>query len=196
MRLILARHGQAWGNVDPLKHTGHDTALTPLGEQQADRLGQWLRQREPEIDQIYVSPLQRARKTAELANQHLNLPVEVVDGLAEITRYDLPHLLMRAHPFDSASVTRSPEDDGFYDTYREKVNGALNFLMRDLERPKPILVVSHGGTMATIMRLILERHDIYFHTNNTGVYFLEWGDGRWRFSGMNWLAHLPPDLVS
>jgi probable phosphoglycerate mutase len=196
MRLILARHGQSFGNVDPAAHAGRDAPLTPLGEKQADQLGQWLKESEPDIDAVLYSPLRRARQTAEIANAYLQLPLSVDERLAEIERYDLPLLPRRMHPLQPETAHADPAGDGYYDLYKDRVKAALTDLLADLMRPKPILVVSHGGTSATILRLIVERHDIYFLTNNTGLHVLEWSDGRWRIHGLNQLRHLTPDLIS
>lgn len=196
MRLILARHGQSLGNVDPSVYMNQDPPLTPLGEQQADRLGRWLKDSEPDIDAILCSPLHRARQTAEIANAHLALPLRVDERLAEIDRYDLPLLPRRVHPLQPDTAHPDPAADGYYELYKDRVKDALADLLADLMRPKPILVVSHGGTSATILRLIMERHDVFFLTNNTGLHFLEWSDGRWRIHGLNQLRHLTPDLIS
>jgi broad specificity phosphatase PhoE len=194
MRLILARHGQSFGNIDP--GAWPDPALTPLGEQQADRLGCWLQANQPDIDLILCSPLRRARMTAEIINQFLNLPIQIDDDLTEISRFDLPLLARRTDPFDPASVHYPPESDGFYEAFCAQVRRALGRITADLARPKPLLVVSHGGTSATILRLILERHDIFFWTRNTGLHFLQWDDGRWGIDGLNITSHLPPELIS
>lgn len=64
-RLVLARHGEtAWALAG--RHTGRsDIALTPAGEQEARRLGGRLRG--AAFASVLASPLQRARRTAELA---------------------------------------------------------------------------------------------------------------------------------
>jgi broad specificity phosphatase PhoE len=194
MRLILARHGQSFGNIDP--SAWPDPVLTPLGEQQADRLGRWLQTNRPEIDLILCSPLKRARMTAEIVNQYLNLPLQVNDDLAEINQFDLPLLPRRTNPFEPGSIHYPPETNGYYEAYCTQVKRALAYITADLVRPKPLLVVSHGGTSATILRLILERHDIFFWTRNTGMHFLQWDDGRWSIEGLNFTSHLPPELIS
>ncbi|MCC7206739.1 MAG: histidine phosphatase family protein [Anaerolineae bacterium] len=196
MRLILARHGQSFVNVDPATYAGQDAPLTPLGEQQAERLGRWLKEFEPDIEAITCSPLRRAQQTAEIVNAHLQLPLSVDERLAEIERYDLPLLPRRTHPLQPETAHNDPGADGYYERYKGRVKEALADLLADLMRPKPMLVVSHGGTSATILRLIMERHDVYFLTNNTGLHFVEWTDGRWRIHGLNQLRHLTPDLIS
>jgi len=196
MRLILARHGQSFVNINPAAWEGKDAPLSPLGEQQADRLGQWLQKNEPKIDTIFCSGLMRARQTTEIANRYLNLPVTVNTDLNELERYDLPILPRRHHPFMKDSHYRTPKDDGYYDNYRARVRRAMDQILTDVLREKPILIVSHGGTSATIMRTILERHDLYITTNNAGMHFVNWQDGCWRIEAMNYTRHLPDDMVS
>ena len=63
--IYLARHGEtAWSLTG--QHTGRtDLPLTPRGERNAARLGQRLRS--TRFDTVFTSPLQRARRTCELA---------------------------------------------------------------------------------------------------------------------------------
>ena len=64
-RVYLVRHGEtAWSLSRQL--TGRaDIPLTPRGEEAARELGGLLRSRS--FPQVWVSPLQRARQTADLA---------------------------------------------------------------------------------------------------------------------------------
>jgi broad specificity phosphatase PhoE len=64
-RLLLVRHGQTeWSRTG--RHTGRtDVALTAEGEHQARALRGWAAALQPR--RVVVSPLQRARHTAELA---------------------------------------------------------------------------------------------------------------------------------
>ena len=64
-QLVLVRHGQTeWSKAG--RHTGRtDVALTAEGEEQARALRDWVAALRPR--QVRVSPLQRARRTAELA---------------------------------------------------------------------------------------------------------------------------------
>ncbi len=64
-RLLLVRHGQTAANVDQVWHGHTDTALTDLGLEQANRLGDYFHNYLPDIHAIYSSPLQRAKYTAE-----------------------------------------------------------------------------------------------------------------------------------
>jgi broad specificity phosphatase PhoE len=72
--VYLARHGEtAWSLSG--QHTGlTDLPLTPRGERNARRLGERLKGKA--FAQVFTSPLQRARKTCELAG----FPDAVVDA--------------------------------------------------------------------------------------------------------------------
>jgi broad specificity phosphatase PhoE len=65
LEIYLARHGETEWSLSG-RHTGStDLPLTPHGEQQAASLKERLKK--IHIDTVYSSPLQRARRTAELA---------------------------------------------------------------------------------------------------------------------------------
>jgi len=79
-RLVLLRHGDtAWAAAG--RHTGRtDVPLTPAGEAEARRAGDRLHGLDPAL--VLCSPLQRARRTAELAGY----PDAVVD--ADLAEWD------------------------------------------------------------------------------------------------------------
>jgi broad specificity phosphatase PhoE len=64
-RLYLIRHGEtAWSRSG--QHTGRtDIPLNEKGEQDARMLAEWLRA--VRFSRVFTSPLQRARRTCELA---------------------------------------------------------------------------------------------------------------------------------
>lgn len=64
-RLLLVRHGQTAANVEQVWHGHTDTPLTPLGHEQAEKLGAFFHNYLPDIHAVYSSPLQRARHTAQ-----------------------------------------------------------------------------------------------------------------------------------
>jgi len=65
MRILLARHGETPWNAEGRYQGQIDIPLSPVGEDQAQRLGQRLHG--IRIDRAVASPLSRARRTAELA---------------------------------------------------------------------------------------------------------------------------------
>jgi 2,3-bisphosphoglycerate-dependent phosphoglycerate mutase len=80
MDLLWVRHGEP-ERIAPGLGVPADPALTPLGREQAQRLGDWLAS-EP-IDAVVASPLRRATETAAPIAAAHGLAVEIVDGLIE-----------------------------------------------------------------------------------------------------------------
>ncbi|MCC9176404.1 histidine phosphatase family protein [Arthrobacter sp. zg-Y750] len=88
MRLILIRHGQTPSNVEHYLDTAvPGPGLTELGLEQAAALPEALGH-EP-IDGVFASNLVRTQLTAAPLAAALGLPVEIRDGLREISAGDL-----------------------------------------------------------------------------------------------------------
>lgn len=82
-RLLLARHGQSLSNAVKRFQGHQDVALSDLGLRQAAALGQAIRHRP--LAAVYTSPLQRARRTAEIAVEGLGVAVTEVHELRELS---------------------------------------------------------------------------------------------------------------
>ena len=83
MRLLLARHGQSvWNEVRRFQGRT-DVALSDVGRGQARALGQALRRYRPAA--AYVSPLVRARETAEIALAGAGVPLVQLEELRELS---------------------------------------------------------------------------------------------------------------
>lgn len=77
-RLVLLRHGQSIWNRDKMFTGWSDVALSPKGEQEAERAGVLLQQADFILDCCFSSTLQRAFETARivLSAMALKLPVQ------------------------------------------------------------------------------------------------------------------------
>ncbi|MBQ8661109.1 MAG: histidine phosphatase family protein [Alphaproteobacteria bacterium] len=79
----IFRHGQSSYNLaGRTQGRTNDSVLTELGREQAREVGQKLKDRGIEV--IVTSPLERARETAKLANETLNVPVLADDRFIEV----------------------------------------------------------------------------------------------------------------
>lgn len=131
---------QGWVDI-PLNETGHDQARSALSV----LLGKG-------ITRIVSSPLVRAHKTAEIINEHLRVPLLVVNGLKEcslgvlegtmkdksIISTDLNHAILMGkgeHP----------------DEFKTRIASALHDV---LDPEHTTLVVAHGGVYWAIMEMI------------------------------------------
>lgn len=70
MKYILIRHGETDWNKEGKIQGQKDIPLNEVGEQQAKEVAQILKETF-HITTIYTSPLQRARKTAEITQDYL-----------------------------------------------------------------------------------------------------------------------------
>jgi 2,3-bisphosphoglycerate-dependent phosphoglycerate mutase len=149
--LFLIRHGEPHEG-----HTTHphDPPLTVLGRSQAVRVGRRLAYER--IDRIVCSPQLRARNTAAPLARRLGLPVQILDGLAEVDlkagRYRSPATIRQEEPQRWAEFVESPAR--FYgwdpDAFRSQVLATLEELFDDDEGTR-IAVFSHGYPIRTIL---------------------------------------------
>lgn len=92
MKIILARHGETAWNAEGRYQGQEDIPLSPVGETQARRLGERLR--EVRIDRAVASPLLRALRTAQLALGEDRASLLTTDpGLKEIAHGEWEGLL-------------------------------------------------------------------------------------------------------
>ncbi len=192
MRLILVRHGQA-------EHRGSeadDLYLTDLGKRQVELLGQWLATHEPGIDQIICSPLRRARETTSILNRYVSAPIKVDDDLRE-TSHDLLLKLPRLiHPSDNGPHYFVMPADNYYQRFAEQNRRVLNRLLDNPEAMQTKVVVCHGGSAGTMVRMILKCHHLNIWMHNTAMHYLTWQDGLWDVRGINYTPHLTGDILT
>lgn len=79
--ICLVRHGETDWNVQGIIQGQTDIPLNKLGEKQAEKCGKYLKKET--FDVIISSPLKRAKKTTQLINSSLNLPIIYNNNLKE-----------------------------------------------------------------------------------------------------------------
>jgi broad specificity phosphatase PhoE len=88
MLQILVRHGESVSNLEGRVQGQEDVALSTLGQAQADAVAAWSRGEfggdSPAIDEVWSSPLVRARDTAARIAAALNLPLKIDERLQEL----------------------------------------------------------------------------------------------------------------
>jgi probable phosphoglycerate mutase len=152
MRLILVRHGESEWNRSGRYQGQADAPLSDLGLRQADALANRLRHEQ--IDAIYTSPLQRARKTAEAISRfHPEVPMTEDPGLYEIHHGVWQGLL--AHEVRE-KYPELLEEWRFYPTRCQMPGGESfsNILKRTLTVRERVCQLHAGGTV------LLSTHDV------------------------------------
>lgn len=183
MQLLLARHGQSQWQVEG-DAAGSDAPLTSLGELQAQRLGDYLA-RMYAVDAIFTSPLQRARRTAEIAAGYLDMPVTVEPDLSEFEDWDLGWAPLPASRWDVSPAT--PTLSFGYARYRARILAALQRIVESHLDGKTVLLVAHGGTLGAVFRILLGSDTPRLWLWNASLSLVEWGQ---RSRGESWILHL------
>ena len=155
--LILVRHGQSQYNAD--QTGGEDAPLTDLGRRQAARVAAYLGSRF-QINALYASTYIRARETAEIINVGLGLELQLDPDLREAAyEYGLglelfadPRKALELHP-----ALRPQDISEYYVGFQARVNRALGRIIAAHPEGQ-VAIVSHGGTMGTIIRTVAGNH--------------------------------------
>jgi probable phosphoglycerate mutase len=203
VRIYLVRHGQS-GNNEARTVGGpsiFDPPLTPVGEEQARRVGERLAR--DRVDAVYASPLQRAYNTGAEVAKRLGLEVQVLDDLQEINE---PMRGTTQNPEDALppgmthdEMKRKFEEDPTWDNlpgaepsaaFRARIVRAMDRIIAD-NPGKKVAVACHGGVIQSYVGEILGlRSDFPFYCFNASITSIRAaGDRRviWR---LNDLAHL------
>jgi probable phosphoglycerate mutase len=152
-RLILVRHGESEGNRDRQFTQDVDVPLTELGREQARAAGEKIA-RLCTPKRLFASPYARARHTAEIVGQIVNLPVEIEPDLREQS-----FGVFAGKPYESllsdAAYHEGPrwnwrphEGESLVDVY-ERAVPVLERIARAWAG-HDVIVVSHGGVMLAL----------------------------------------------
>ncbi|MCC6436590.1 MAG: histidine phosphatase family protein [Acidimicrobiales bacterium] len=158
MELLLIRHALPV-RVEREDGGAADPPLAELGSAQARRMAAWLA---PErLHALYVSPLQRARQTAQSLAEVSGLEPVVVDGVAEYDRHDSVYI-----PIEDLRAARDDKDaerwkaliaDTISDErkrWRDEVVASMEEIV-GRHRGHNVAVVCHGGVINAYVTHVL-----------------------------------------
>ena len=127
VKIYLARHATPdWSRTDIRYDIPPGPPLTAQGEAEAAQLGEFLRQ--AGVKRMYASPLERTRRTAEIAG-----------GLAGVTPITEETIAEWRRGESEAEVSA-------------RLNGLWEKLCRESESVGPIALVTHGGPIKAILQ--------------------------------------------
>lgn len=149
MKLYVTRHGQTQWNRDNLICGVSDIELNEKGISQARQLAAMLR--EYSIDEIYSSPLIRARKTAEIISAELDVPVMIDQRLFE-QNYGIYEGAIRGTDAFMELKKQFAYTGAKNESLLHIAQRVYNFLddIKEKSRDKNVLIVSHGGICRVI----------------------------------------------
>lgn len=197
MRIYLARHAQSQWQLQATQDG--DTDLTAMGHEQARRMAQWLADHDRldhatriEIAALCSSPYKRAQDTATYVSSALRLSVCTYPNLREADFHVADHLPVSETPLQTP-VNCVLSDR--YLAFKVQVRAGFEELIGQVEAARgPVLAVTHGGFIKTLLRLIGGTDAVCFQLYNTGLSAIEWRRGRWHLVYLNLWDHLPAEL--
>jgi len=175
-RLILVRHGESEGNRDRTFTQHVDVPLTELGREQARAAGERIAKLFKPT-RIFASPYQRARNTAEIIGERVNLPVEIEPDLREQS-----FGVFAGKPYESmlsdAAFHEGPrwswrpkEGESLVDVY-ERAVPAFERIARAWVG-HDVVVVSHGGVMLALCAFVGGGWEKQLIAPNAGIVVVE-----------------------
>ena len=203
MEIFLVRHGETEWNRQRRLQGRTDIPLNDTGLAEARRAARALQ--DVSFDRIFTSPLQRARKTAEIIRGSREIPITEEPTLIEVS-FGVGEGISTGRSVNLASseteairtaVLRFFRDPGHYEpvagaeSIAEVKARALAFL--DVLRPMEgscgrVLVTAHGGIIRAILDVIEELPDEDFWHGallpNCGAAVAELRDGKYSVRGV------------
>ena len=164
--LALIRHGQSQWNLEN-RFTGWvDVPLSSQGEEEAKKAGEHLKSLQVKWDFCHTSRLMRAQKTLEIVLQQMgqSAPIMMDSALNERHYGDLQGLNKdeTRKKFGDEQVLRwrrsfdqpPPNGESLSDTSKRSIPYFREYILKDLERSKNVLVVAHGNSLRSIVMFI------------------------------------------
>lgn len=202
-KLYLIRHGESEWNHQKKVQGQQDTLLTEKGKLQAKKTA--IRLLNENIDVIYSSDLKRAKKTAEIIGNVLNLNITPLKCLREIyfgswegqsfellnSKYEKEHKLwlMEPHKFNKEGAENLHQ-------LQERAMLGINKIL-NVDIGKNILIVSHGATLKTIILGLLDMDLKYYNKltlGNASISIIEFRDYNKVLKLFNDTSHLKEEL--
>ncbi|MGE5137890.1 MAG: histidine phosphatase family protein [Rudaea sp.] len=159
-RIYFVRHGENYANLTKeFSYKKIDYPLTKKGILQAEQTAEFFARMD--IDEIYSSPLLRARQTAEIIGIRLNLPVVVTENFREVNVGALEGMpdLMQAWAINARVSTQwmegnleaaFPNGENFLQV-RQRMMEGLEQVMAG-RTGLNIVIVCHGGILSATIR--------------------------------------------
>jgi probable phosphoglycerate mutase len=181
-RFLLIRHAESEGNRDQVFTATPAIGLTERGRRQARAAAQWLRGRHAPRE-VVSSPYARARQTADILAQELDLPVVIEDDLRE---RDYGTLAGQAYATPRVGYDRErywlwrPKGGETLEEVLARVGATLDRLAARAGEDE-ILVVSHGAVMMAVHRHVTGAWPPAGQVvRNAGILVVECHDGGYR----------------
>lgn len=185
--ICLVRHGETdWNNKRRIQGR-KDIPLNKMGTLQAKDCQNFLRDFDWNI--IVTSPLQRAKQTAEIINEELQLPLVIMEEFIERDYGDIEGLTIEDRKKYFPNFDCSNQES--FELVRERVMTGINRL-HELYKNQKIIVVAHGGVIKILLNSLFKEEVISRKNglSNGGMSHISYDDGVWYVKNFNQVNHL------
>ena len=187
-KLFLVRHGETEANATGKLQGWLDAALSDKGVAQAEAAAEYFA--DIHIDAVYCSPLQRAKKTASIIAARKKLPLTVDANLKEVhfgiwEGHNHEEIDAMSHDewarfFTDPKGLNIPEGESYVHV-QKRMAGVWDKICKEQGPDKDILIVSHGGSIRTMICYLLGLDLNYMwrlSVDNVSTTCFEFWDGR------------------
>jgi 2,3-bisphosphoglycerate-dependent phosphoglycerate mutase len=200
--ITLIRHGQTTWNADG-RWQGHaNVPLSEAGIRQAEHLAEHLAAQTQDIVAIYSSDLLRALRTAQIIGEKIGLPVKADARLREIDLGEWQGLTSeeirswdgeRYHQIQNDPSLPRPGGESPHQLWIRTMAALDDIIAKHGD--SHVLVVTHGGTIRTVLNNLGFRDQHYpgpiINTSLTRLlYNPQNAENFWTLSAFNMAAHL------
>lgn len=197
--IYLIRHGETKWNLEERFQGITNTELTKNGIDQGKKLAERLK--EINIENIYTSPLDRAKITAELIGTETKKDIIITDDFKEISFGDWEGLTTTeiADKYEwsgkwlvNPELYQIPNADNLLDE-KIRLKNRLTEIAEKNQRDAPNLIVSHAGVIRLAILGAMDLPLSYYWRltfGNTCINILEYHKGRFILKCLNDTSHL------
>jgi uncharacterized phosphatase len=186
-KICIVRHGQTDWNKERRLQGTTDIELNETGEQQAREARDFLKG--GEWDAIISSPLKRAKRTAEIINEGLQLPLLEMDEFAE-RHFGAAEGMLIEESRNKYPNGGSPGQETRDDVIKRVLEG-VEHIQREFPE-KNVLLVAHGAVISILLAHLSPEKFIYGETHLVNACFntIHFSGNKWNVKEFNQTAHL------
>jgi broad specificity phosphatase PhoE len=157
MRLILIRHGETDWNTEKRIQGSQDIPLNSRGERQVEEIAAFFADSRLFVfSRVVTSPLQRAKQSALICSQYIDIPCEVVPEFRErhfgkLEGVPLEEVRTKYQISDLEKVSDAKYEMEPLASVKSRVQHGLKRLQANYQQ-ETILLVTHGSIIKLIAR--------------------------------------------
>ncbi|MEK4668771.1 histidine phosphatase family protein [Niallia sp. FSL R7-0271] len=185
--ICLIRHGETdWNSLGKIQGRT-DIPLNSNGIRQAEQCRDYLK--ETSWDLIITSPLMRAKETAAIINESLNLPIVEMAEFIERSFGDAEGKTKEERQVLYPDMLY-PNAEPYWEL-AERLKQGLADILQSYPQQK-VLLVAHGAVIHTILRILSNEEITLDNTylTNACISNIHYKDSKWAIKDYNIVTHL------